>query len=135
MLESGVSELRDAFVLHRRVGEGGSDPSHHLLLFYAAECGLKLAWLRRNRFWTTAQIRDEQLRKSHDLSRWVKELRVPASMASPMHDVRLERGGSAELRRVHEAWRYGVRIVEQDEGHIVNWLRRVCGWVHEEVQR
>lgn len=135
MLEAGTNELRNAFFGHLRVAADGTESSHYLLLFYAAECGLKFLWLRRGRLRSTRQIQDEELRQSHDLLRWVKELRVPASVSAPLQNVRLQRGGSADVRRLHEAWRYGIRIFGKDEGHIVDWLRRVCGWVAEEVRQ
>jgi hypothetical protein len=75
IIPAGVSELRQAF--HTHLGAFGQikSISSHLLLFYAAECGLKSIWLRRNKLKTINDIADQTLisQDGHNLDRWIKE--------------------------------------------------------------
>lgn len=126
MIPAGSSELRAAYHQHT----SRHLYSLHLLLFYAVECGLKSVYLRRNRLSNTDQIPRADLRGSHDLGRWVKELRLPASVASKGSRFRLERDGSAQtISRAHEAWRYGVRMNPDDERDLVSYLRAIHAWI------
>jgi len=107
--------------------------SNYLLLFYAIECGLKSIYLRRHRLQTIDQIYDVQLRKSHDLALWVKELRLPASQTGIAPSFKLARDsqGSLGIEFVHQAWRYGVIVDVVDEQLILLWLGRVKRWIEE----
>ena len=109
----------------------------HLLLFYAVECGLKSVYLRRHRFRTTAQIQDPELQeKGHDISRWVKELRLPASILHAGAEFRLTRDGARYgIEMAHQAWRYGVSMEVTDEAGLLEYLRTVKNWVEEALQR
>ena len=60
-LHVGVSELRQAFHTHRGAADKTQGISSHLLLFYAAECGLKSIWLKQKKLRTTEQILDPTL--------------------------------------------------------------------------
>ena len=135
MVRAGLTELRNAFHGHRKVATGGSTESHSLLLFYAAECGLKAAWLHRNRKLTSDDFPDSLTSRSHDLSMWLKELRVGARMGVPP-TLRLARDNhSLHISQVHEAWRYGVRVRLEDEASLRTWLERVCTWAWEAMLR
>ena len=131
-----MSELRVA--LHRH---STPDPlqgqSRNLLLFYAAECGLKAAWLKRNRLRSTSQL-SSTLNASigHDLMLWAKKLALPAALASATGRFRLKRENSAlETAAAHQAWRYGVEILAADETVLVNWLQALCQWAKGELSR
>jgi hypothetical protein len=106
-----------------------------LLLFYAAECGLKSAWMRRNRLRTTAQIDAYLLQQSgHDLMLWAKELFLPAAVVHGTVQFRLQRDGvPCGVPLAHQAWRYGVRIDPQDEQRLVRWIANLCDWVDKEM--
>ncbi|MEQ8958736.1 MAG: hypothetical protein RLP02_12560, partial [Coleofasciculus sp. C2-GNP5-27] len=118
MIPAGVSELEQAFKNHlAAVGETKGTASY-LLLFYATECGLKRIWLRRNKLRTTNQIQDPTLlsQDGHNLDRWRKELKIPASdsqiKATP--HFRLKRDGSNwDIEKAHQVWRYGIRMNSQ----------------------
>jgi hypothetical protein len=133
MLRAGISELRQAFRLHWSCARNGAQAPARLLLFYAAECGLKLVLLHRRRGLHTDHL-PEHLRGSHDLRAMLKELRVGAREIPPLHDPRLHSGGTAiPVHAAHEAWRYGVRLHTQDEGHLVSALQQICSWVQKEL--
>jgi hypothetical protein len=74
MIDVGVSELRVAFARHRAAHRKDPNP---LLLFYAAECGLKVAWMRRNNVRTTGGFTQLLVDQGHNLAFWAKELRLP----------------------------------------------------------
>jgi hypothetical protein len=136
MITAGWSELRRAFRQHARTAKNDDSTSHYLLLFYAVECGLKSVYLRR---WhppggTMASISDERLRISHDLALWVKELRLPASIAGTNSNFRLKRDRSSwSVDKAHQAWRYGIVIEVQDEQSLVHWLHNIRTWVEENI--
>jgi len=135
MIDAGVSELRQAFHAHRSKAPDDC-PSHYLLLFYAAECGLKSAWMRRNRLLTTDQIRNPYLlqQSGHDLRLWATELRLPAALIRTTIQFRLQKDGRAcPVSQAHEAWRYGVRMDPQQEQSLVRWIAKLCDWIKREV--
>ncbi len=137
MIPAGWSELKFAFERHYFVGRGTNSISHNLLLFYGVECGLKSIYLRRNKLKDTSQIMDGDLRKSHDLIGWVKQLRLPASLTSSVsHNFRLRRSHSSySLEFAHQVWRYGIAIHQNDEFVLLAWLNRIADWIKENIHR
>lgn len=136
MIHAGVSELRSAFNQHRSAVLA-EVRSKNLLLFYAAECGLKAAWLTRNRLRSTSQLEPDLLaRGGHDLMLWVERLKLPAMITKRSVRFRLRRDNAAhEIALAHQAWRYGVELVATDQADVVAWLDDVCRWAREELQR
>lgn len=136
MVHAGISELRTA--LHRH---STTNPlqrqSGSLLLFYAAECGLKAAWIRRNNLRNTSQFdASAQPNPRHDLILLVKNLKLPAAMANAKAGFRLKRDGTAvDTAALHEAWRYGVEVLPLDETIVVTWLQALCQWAKGELTR
>ncbi len=109
-----------------------------LLLFYAAECGLKYRYLKYNQFTSTDKIRDQTLlsHDGHNLHRWVKELRLPQNVTSKRPDFRLKADKSThDIAKAHQAWRYGIEILEDDEVKLRDWLLTICilieNWMKE----
>ena len=74
-IHAGFSELKASHVRLVAAAQAVQGPPAHLLLFYAAECGLKYVHLRRNNFRTTEQLGSID----HDLSLLIKNLNLPAS--------------------------------------------------------
>ena len=134
MIHAGLSELRQAFHGHRSAAGTGSS-SYNLLLFYAAECGLKSVWMKRYRLRTTAQIDPGLLREGgHDLMLWAKKLSLPAALTGRSVRFRLARDGKAcDVLLAHQAWRYGIGIDGQDEENLVAWIEKLCDWVRREI--
>ncbi|WP_293112989.1 hypothetical protein [Moorena sp. SIO4G3] len=144
MIPAGVSELKQAFHQHLAAHTSVTGPSSYLLLFYAAECGLKSIWLRRNNLRSTDKIQDRTLliKDGHNLDRWRKELGIPASRFTAKTQTKnkstpsfhLASGGSSlDLEKAHQAWRYGLRIEKEDEEYLVNWLHQLCNWIKENI--
>lgn len=137
MLRAGTEELRQAFWYHVHFAGAADAPSSRLILFYAVECGMKAAWLRRKGMRHTDQIPDSLRLHGHDLRQWAKALHLPATLELP-GQVRLSRSPGAEsagCAQVHEAWRYGIRLHEADEKALMNALQGLQAKVRQEVGR
>ena len=135
MISAGYTELRKAFLNHTKISDSGENDSHHLLLFYGLECGLKSIYLKRNRIYQSNQITDENLRSTHDLFLFIKNLRLPAQIAGASSPTfRLERDGtSLEIKLAHEAWRYGIMIRKEDAEKLILWMCAIHTWVKENI--
>ncbi|SRR6266478_6654972 len=129
-IHAGFSELKASHVRLVAAAQAVQGPPAHLLLFYAAECGLKYVHLRRNNFRTTEQLGSID----HDLSLLIKNLNLPASAIGGVPALHLSRdeNESCPPSSSHQAWRYGVRIDGEDEARFVIWLRRICDVVVRE---
>ncbi len=136
-IPAGVSGLRQAFHSHLSAYEKTKDTfstSSYLLLFYAAECGMKRIWLIRNNLNTTNDISDPTLlsRDGHNLDRWKKELRISASIGDTPHFSLASDGSDLGIEKAHQLWRYGIRMDSDKEKRVVEWLEKVCHWVKKE---
>src|SRR5262249_10517328 len=69
---AGINELKAAHLRLNSTARTNQGPPSHLLLFYAAECGLKYAHLKRRSLRTTEQLGDVD----HDLNALIKSLNV-----------------------------------------------------------
>jgi hypothetical protein len=122
VIHAGVSELRQAFAAHCAAARNGNGRSYNLLLFYAAECGLKKAWLEQSKLKRTSDLSAECLQSiGHDLLLLTKELHLSAQLVKSIPScVRARRRAEIQpglcrmmdipISRVHEAWRYGVTL-------------------------
>jgi len=135
-----TGELYKAFLKHHKIANLDSrDQSYYLLKFYAIECGLKYAYLRKNRLESTSDISDTQLiDEGHNLSLWAKRLRIPASICDSNKDFQFNLAESRKEERwpisaAHQAWRYGIKINPQDETKILEQLNRIKSWIDEGV--
>ncbi len=120
--------------------------AHRLLLFYAAECGLKAAWLRRqNKDMLDAQILDEKSDRpvAHDLNKILdtlkagSELRLPLNLQLPA----LKDSNKQELQRkcgageLNQAWRYGGKLeAPHDDAALERALEGVSKWLNGELR-
>jgi hypothetical protein len=130
-IHAGVSELRVAYGHLVAASRNGTGTPAHLLLFYAVECGLKSACLRRNKLRTTESLKTT----NHDLHSLIKELKLPAAAISAPPVLRLS-GHKSEIcphSDAHQAWRYGVRIENADQAKFVGWLNVICEVLKEHL--
>ncbi|MEU3599981.1 hypothetical protein ABZ714_14840 [Streptomyces sp. NPDC006798] len=103
-----------------------------LLLFYAAECGLKERLIVRQGH------RDSgALEPTHDLRRLAKELRLPRAMAARLDRLQSCRmhpstRGTVALGDLHQAWRYGAKIDPADEKDAQEALRALISWCEQD---
>lgn len=138
MIPAGQSDLRQAFHAHRKEAKKISGTCSYLLLFYAAECGLKSIYLRRNNLSKTDKIQNQALlsKDGHNLDRWIKELKISANQVGATPHFHLANGGSSlDIQKAHQVWRYGVKIKVEDEKKLVEWLENICNYIKENINR
>ncbi len=109
-------------------GKGEDAATVGLLLFYAAECGLKERLLIRRGLRDTSA-----LEPTHDLRKLAKELRLPRALddvLSMLRSCRLHApaGASVALAELHQAWRYGAKLDGTDEIAAKEALRALIKW-------
>ncbi|WP_306838350.1 hypothetical protein [Catenuloplanes nepalensis] len=132
-IDVGVAALRGRFDLFSQASTSGAHAGHFLLRFYAVECGLKAAVLRRRRARSTAQL-PESLR-SHDLRALAIELRLPPLITQALKPCAShESGQQIHVHQVHEAWRYGRRLSASTEKDFVAGLDLLIAWCREELR-
>jgi len=129
-IHAGISELKASHLRLRAVATTNQGPPAHLLLFYAAECGLRYVQLRRSSLRNTERLGE----LDHDLVGLIKTLNLPLSALGELPSLRFSRrrGESCSPSDAHSAWRYGVRIDADDEAKFLTWLQRICDVVVKE---
>ena len=104
-----------------------------LLMFYAAECGLKAVHMSRNGLKDTDDERGgarPASRYGHRLHDLAGDLRVPAAVAkAPARGVLAPSGDVVAVERYHEVWRYGGRI--SDTASLFEWLSKLATWAQD----
>ncbi|XZN98747.1 MAG: hypothetical protein ACM65K_10950 [Microcoleus sp.] len=135
MVPADRSGLRQAFNAHRVASQKTTGISSHLLLFYAAECGMKSVWLKRNNLRTTNDIADSTMLSpdGHNLNRWKKELKISASIGNAPAFSLARGGADLEVAKAHEAWRYGIQMNADQEKELVEWLEKIYNWIKEVI--
>lgn len=130
-LRRRAKELRDAAareLVH-------DDDSAALLMFYAAECGLKSVYMRRNNLKDTEEVRGRAKSArsyAHHLDVLLMELHIPAIVIPKMPKIVLKRtGASLTPHLLHEAWRYGEKV--DDVKGAREWLEKIEDWARREV--
>ena len=104
-----------------------------LLIFYAAECALKAAYLDRHQFRDTSSANAyAQAARSfgHDLLRLIEALNIPATAVGPLPTTMLQRSKTPfACKALHEAWRYGEKVSETSSIH--SWLSSIVEWARK----
>ena len=90
-------------------------------MFYAVECGLKSKFIKDRSCRTITDVKEECIR-THKLDKIVKALRLPCFLTDTNTDFHYK-SDSAQIQQAHEAWRYGIQIMKQDEKKLVKWLK------------
>jgi hypothetical protein len=127
MLNTGHSELLSAFKAHSKIH--GS----HLLLFYTVECGLKHLFLRSNKTVRKQTISNFEI-GTHNLNTLISVCKLPRLIAIKSH-CRTERDSREviPIENIHQAWRYGVRLKQEDEKEVVNKLKKLVAFINERI--
>ncbi|HIK11940.1 MAG TPA: hypothetical protein IGS52_17050 [Oscillatoriaceae cyanobacterium M33_DOE_052] len=144
MIHATIAELKQAFKTKNTQLKQVDGSTRYLLLFYVAEIGVKIIYLQKFKLQSTADIElkeKEFLKKhGHNLQIWLKKCdKLPASIL-PNNDVlqwRLKNGDKSttySVKYAHEAWRYGIGIVAEDEDKLVAWLQDLCKWIKENIK-
>jgi len=113
---------------------------HRLLLFYAAECGLKAVWLKRRQksFFDDIDIQAT----GHDLGKILSALRVGSQVSIPINiqmspvviqgKKQIPRNGGIEI--LHQVWRYGGQCLHPTDMACEQQLEQVLDWIKGELQ-
>jgi hypothetical protein len=131
-----AQSLKHSFAKLEAAAECSTGTPSHLLRFYAVECGLKGAILRRGKLRSTAQLAKDL--RVHDLRRLAKELKIaPASCV--LNDCRRPArpgamSGTVSVGDVHEAWRYGASLHAEDQLRFVEGLGSLVRWCRGELR-
>jgi len=136
-IPAGFGQLRKAFEAHWKIGQENYGQSCYLLKFYSVECGLKSMYIHK--YDKSHKISSEEIPDlRHKLDQWIKELNIPASQIGQPPGFTIRHGGITEpkrnIERIHEAWRYGVAVDQDDEIAILNWLDDVSAWVRDSLK-
>jgi hypothetical protein len=106
-----------------------------LLLFYAAECILKAHYM--NKFSLRSTAAENGLAKSarfyaHRLDNLLIALQVRNAICPPRPNItQLKNGNTLDVCQLHEAWRYGEKIVNQED--VLAWLARVIAYAEAQL--
>ncbi|GAA0538679.1 hypothetical protein GCM10011581_05750 [Saccharopolyspora subtropica] len=103
-----------------------------LLLFYAAECGLKERLLDRGGHSDTSALEN-----THDLRKLAKDLRLPRMVSKHLERLqrcRLHRSrrNTVDVAELHQAWRYGAKLDAADEKEADAALRALISWCEQD---
>jgi hypothetical protein len=136
-IPAGFGQLRKAFEAHWKIGQEDNGHSYYLLKFYSVECGLKSMYIHKyDRYHIMNSEGIPDLR--HKLDQWIKELNVPASQIGQPPRFKIRHSGRTEperdIERIHEAWRYGVAVDQDDEIAILRWLDDVSNWIRDSLK-
>ena len=101
-----------------------------LLLFYAAECGLKSAYMLQNNLKVTDEARGNARPArdyGHNIRSLIHTLNISRASIKPVPQIIVERTGlHGDPSILHEAWRYGEKI--GDTNVLCEWLTSLIEW-------
>lgn len=136
VLPVGMKALRKRRVQLRNsaelINESDDVSTACLLLFYAAECGLKERILKRR-----GQHDTSALQPTHDLRALAKELRLPRTVDQRLQRLRSCRlhpptRGAVAIADLHQAWRYGAKLHAADEKEAHAALNDLIDWCEQD---
>lgn len=128
MINTGHSELLYAFKAHSKFSKS------NLLLFYTVECGLKYLYLRSNKTPRMQTTNDFEIR-NHDLTALISHCKLPKQITIK-NECRTKRDPREiiPLLQIHQAWRYGVVLLPEDEKLIVDGLNNLVTYIKGKIQ-
>lgn len=103
--------------------------SRLLLLFYAAECGLKAIWLKEHRL-ENSMADPNFYSYGHDINKLLSDLRADLRLPTGFRTLS-KNSRDVRTEQLNQAWRYGCEL--KDELPIEDQLRIVCDWVGREL--
>lgn len=118
-----VQQLEDAFKSHLKLWEAGSknpkrSMSEKLILFYAAEVGLKRKFLLKHNLRDTKgfeKVLGNPHGYGHRISKWAEELKIPATKLGYFSD-----SPSDPIEKAHEKLRYGGTIKDEQLVYLIS---------------
>jgi len=111
------------------------DKARALLLFYAAECGLKAIWMAKNALQKTSSSHSAPSASSfvHRLDDILIQLRVPATTVAtrPLVLTLQDPPGSVKVGQLNQVLRYGGTLT--DQAGVMAWLESLVSYVKKEL--
>lgn len=134
-VDVGVRDLIRSYATLRDNALQTSGSAACLLCCYSVECGMKAAHLKRVNARGTQDLPPEL--RNHNLRDLAKVLNLGASLTSQLLACRRrhDKQNNVELHRLHEAWRYGASLDEEDEKRIRGALKGLSEWCRKEHGR
>ena len=144
MINFTLREIENAWKNNLRLYESPEIPktnSHRLMLFYAVECGLKAAIMRRRRM----EITDSNLfvDLGHNINKLLDELKV-SHLKLPrnfrLKDIK-EGERTCSPEQINQIWRYGHSFdsrksyCREDDDSIEKRLIEIVKWIKGELPR
>lgn len=101
-----------------------------LLLFYAAECGLKAVYMLQNNLKVADEARGSARSArsyGHNIRGLIQALNISRAAIKASPQIVVERTGQpGDPAILHEAWRYGEKI--RDTSVVCEWLTSLIEW-------
>lgn len=134
-VDVGVRDLIRSYARLRDSATQTSGSAASLLLCYGVVCGMKAAYLKRVSARGTQDLPPDV--RNHDLRNIAKKLRLDASHTSQLIPCRRGHTNQArvEPHHLHEAWRYGAVLHDEDERCALEALEKLSKWCREEHSR
>lgn len=121
--------------------------AHRLLLFYAVECGLKVALMKRKRATCTKDCEKEIIDAQHDINKLLDHLKAGVQYKLPrssyMTSVRINGQDiprAIASGQINQMWRYGGKLDPRNsknncknDAEIEKALLRICDWIDKEL--
>lgn len=133
----GVPDLVRSYVAQRDAAAAQTGAPGRLLAFYSVECGLKAAILGKNGISARSTEALPPDLRTHDLRRLAKQLGIVVK-----HDRQLigcrrryDTGANVSPHELHEAWRYGATLNQEDEKLVDAALANLSDWCRKEHRR
>lgn len=132
-----MADLIRSYVALRDGAVGQDSSATRLLQFYSVECGLKAAILGKNgaNARSTGDLPKEL--RTHDLRALAKALKLGAPLIRQLASCRRRHDDQSkvEQHQLHEAWRYGAALNEDDEKVADSALSGLSEWCRKEHNR
>ena len=138
-VEVGVRDLVRSYAALREsaAAQANSAAARLLLQFYSVECGLKAAILGKDGLNASGTKDLPSDLRTHDLRALAKALRLGASVAQQLASCRRRHNPQEKVEQyqLHEAWRYGAILNEDDEKAADTALSELSEWCRREHNR
>ncbi len=128
MIHPTRKEVEKSFKRHRdmlnKFNSKAWSKTHYMVLFYTLECGLKAFYMKQNRSTntnTTDNWKNSAASYGHDLNKLLKDLHLTPSIPK----AHTPNGTQVDVQELHEVWRYGVELKQDDENRCIGILKEI----------
>lgn len=129
-------EMENAYRNHKLVWESGKDiPNNSLkmILFYAVECGLKAYFMQKFNLERTDRTNQDNISPSNYIHR-VDSLCSKLDIKMKTHRVKNNGEKPIEFWDLHQAWRYGKQLDNNEENRCINEFQKILDELNEKLK-